>query len=161
MQFTALMIVSLITLEKRYQVPVGHVEFPNLTQAHLGKLVERNFSIHVLINRPNFLEKCDKWCERVTEDGFWKDFQMFDGKEFLALPNNLAIVLRCDWFQPYKHVTYSVGVLYLVIFNLPREERFKMENIIVLGIISGPSEPKNLGPFVRDMLDLRRGKNLA
>ena len=94
----------------------------------------------MLINRPNFLEKCDKWRERVTEDGLltdiydgriWKDFLMFDGKEFLAVPNNLAIGLGCDWFQPYKHITYSVRVLYLVIFNLPREERFKMENIIL------------------------------
>ena len=68
---------------------------------------------------------------------------MFDGKDFLAVPcNNLAIGLGCDWFQPYKHITYSVGVLYLVIFNLPREERFTIENIILLGIIPGPSEPK-------------------
>ena len=22
-------------------------------------------------------------------------------------PNNLAVVLGCDWFQPYKHITYS------------------------------------------------------
>ena len=126
----------------------------------------------MLINRTNFLEKCDKWRQRVTEDDLltdiydgrlWNDFQMYAGKEFLAHPNYLAVGLGCDWFQPYKHVTYSIGVLYLVIFNLPREERFKMENIILLGIIPGPSEPKKtinsyLGPFVRDM---GRGKTLA
>ena len=80
----------------------------------------------------------------------------------MSLPNNLALGLGCDWFQPYKHVTYSVGVLYLVIFNLPREERFKMENIILLGIIPGPSEPKKtmnsyLGPFVQDLLEFWEG----
>ena len=119
-------------------------------------------AIRVLINRTNFLEKCDTWHQRATEDDFLtdiydgrlcKDFQMYAGKEFLAHPNNLAVGLGCDWFQPYKHVTYSIGVFYLVIFNLSREERFKMEYIILLGIIiPGPSEPKKtmnsyLGPF--------------
>ena len=65
----------------------------------------------------------------------------------------------------HKHITYSVGVLYLVIFNLPREERFKRENIILLGIIPGPSEPKRtmnsyLGPFVRDMLEFWEGEKM-
>ena len=98
----------------------------------------------------------------IYDGRVWKEFQTVDAKPFLSLPNNLAIGLGCDWFQPYKHITYSVGVLYLVIFNLPREERFKMENIILLGIIPGPSEPKKvmnsyLGPFVNDMLTFWEG----
>ena len=60
---------------------------------------------------------------------------------------------------------YSVGVLYSVIFYLPLEERFKMENIILLGIIPGPSEPKKvmnsyLGPIVNDMLSFWDGDKL-
>ena len=176
-----------------------HVEYPHHTQAHFRKACGEKLltlkknkrkrslkpkklycyqnlkdAIHGLINRPNFLEKCDKWRERVTEDDLltdiydgriWKQFQKFDGKEFLALPNNFAVGLGCDWFQPYKHVSYSVGVLYLVLFNLPREERFKMENIILVGIIPGPSESKKtmnsyLGPFVRDMLEFWEGENI-
>ena len=88
----------------------------------------------------------------IYDGKIWKEFQSIDGKKFLSRPNNLALGLGCDWFQPYKYVTYSVGVL----FNLPSEERFKMENIILLGIIPGPSEPKKpmnsyLGPFVQDL----------
>jgi len=30
----------------------------------------------------------------------------------------------------------------MVVMNLPREERFKTENLIVVGIIPGPKEPK-------------------
>ena len=37
---------------------------------------------------------------------------------------------------------YSTGVIYLTILNLPRNERYKPENIIVVGIIPGPKEPK-------------------
>ena len=39
--------------------------------------------------------------------------------------------MNCDWFKPFDHSTYSVGVLYLVI----------LENILIAGIIPGPSEP--------------------
>ena len=174
-----------------------HVEYPNHPKAHfrnpcgadLLSLVSRNKSkpslqankeycyqhltdaIGLLINQPNFLEKCEQWRNRggdsellsdIYDEKIWKEFQNIDEKEFLSLPNNLALGLGCDWFQPYKHVTYSVGVLYLVIFNLPREERFKMENIILLGIIPGPSEPKKtmnsyLGPFVQDLLEFWEG----
>ena len=101
----------------------------------------------------------------IYDGKIWEEFQTVHGKAFLSLPNNLAVGLGCDWFQPYKHVTYSVGVLYLVIFNLPREDRFKMQNIILLGIIPGPSEPKKginsyLGPFVDDLLKFWDGVNV-
>ena len=59
-----------------------------------------------------------------------------------------------DWFQPFTHVKYSVGVIYLVILNLPREERYKLENIIVVGIIPGPKEPKkNINPFLVPLME--------
>lgn len=51
---------------------------------------------------------------------------------------------------------YSVGAIYLAIQNLPREERYKEENIILVGVLPGPSEPKltvnsYLAPLVRDL----------
>ena len=52
------------------------------------------------------------------------------------------------------HVKYSVGVIYLVILNLPREERCKLENIIVVGIIPGPKEPeKNVNSFLVPLME--------
>ena len=40
-------------------------------------------------------------------------------------------------------------VIYLVLLNLPREERFKWGNIIVPGIIPEKSkEPKSMNPFL-------------
>ena len=72
------------------------------------------------------------------------------------------LMLNCDWFQPFKHTQFSVGVLYFAIENLPRDIRFERENILVVGIIPGPSEPKMcintyLKPIIDDLQKLWRG----
>ena len=64
-----------------------------------------------------------------------------------------------DWFQPYKHLTYSVGAIYLSILNLPRSMRYQLQNICLIGIIAGPSEPELTvnqypEPLVNDLLKL-------
>ena len=41
----------------------------------------------------------------------------------------------------------------MVIFNLPRSERFKLENIILVGMIPGPKEPENVNPFLKPIVD--------
>jgi hypothetical protein len=52
-------------------------------------------------------------------------------------------MLNVDWFQPFKHTNCSIGVIYLAFFNLPREERFKCQNIILVGVIPDmKTEPK-------------------
>ena len=52
--------------------------------------------------------------------------------------------------------------MYLVFMNLPRNIRFKRENVVLLGLIPGPSEPPlhintYLTPIVVDLLALWRG----
>ena len=42
------------------------------------------------------------------------------------------IILNIDWFQPFKRTEYSVGAIYAIVQNLPREKRFKEENIILI-----------------------------
>ena len=71
-------------------------------------------------------------------------------------------MLHVDWFQPYKHSTYSLGVIYLVILNFPRNIRYKLENSIIIGFIPGPHEPSGnintyLGPLVQELLELWHG----
>lgn len=69
-------------------------------------------------------------------------------------------MLNCDWFQPFDLSTYSVGVLYLVILNLPRAIRFKPENILIADVIPGPKEPSlseinsYLRPLVKELNSL-------
>lgn len=57
---------------------------------------------------------------------------------------------------------YSVGAIYLIIQNLPRAVRYKRENIILVGLIPGPKEPKltmnsYLKPLVEELKQLWSG----
>ena len=85
-----------------------------------------------------------------------------EGVPFLASPHSYALILNLDWFQPYKHLTYSVGVLYLSVLNLPSHLRYSKAYTILVGILPGPHEPKltvntYLVLLVNDLLELWRG----
>ena len=53
----------------------------------------------------------------------WKDILVINSLPFLSQPYNLGLLLNVDWFHPFQHSSYSVGVVYIVILNLPREAR--------------------------------------
>ena len=82
-------------------------------------------SLEDLLNRPFIVDQCEKWRARAVNpdmlsdiyDGqMWTSFQYdSSGVPFLAAPNNYLLMLNCDWFQPYKHTQFSVGVLYLAV----------------------------------------------
>jgi len=58
-------------------------------------------------------------------------------------------MLNVDLFQPCEHTQYLVGVIYLVVMNLPQSERF-LHNAIICAIIPGPGEPKlTINSFMR------------
>lgn len=101
----------------------------------------------------------------VYDRRIWKEFLSVAGLPFLAAPYTFGLMLNVDWFQPYTHTIYSVGVVYLTVMNLPRTLRFKLENIIIVGIIPGPTEPSHdinpfLEPLVNELLDFWIGINL-
>lgn len=121
----------------------------------------------------NFLEQCESTREMFSTIGYadvydgqlWKEFQTVEGSPFLCAANCYGLLVNVDWFQPYKHIVYSVGVIYIAFLNLPRLIRFKRENIIIVGIIPGPSEPSLtlntiLAPLVSELLDLWKGVKL-
>lgn len=105
-------------------------------------------SVTYLANKPTFLESCEMWWTKISPDDYLID--IYDGNVwteyksngFLRSPYCYLLTLNLDWFQPFTHVEYSVGAIYLAIQNLPREERYKEENIILVGVLPGPSEPK-------------------
>ena len=129
-------------------------------------------SLQSLLARPGFYASCEEWrngfvlnCSSLSDiygGRVWSEFLQFEGQPFLSAPNSIAFMLNIDWFQPYKHRVYSIGVIYLAIMNLPRAIRFKRENIILVGLIPGPSEPSltmntYLTPLVADLLALWDG----
>lgn len=124
--------------------------------------------------RPGFYEKCQMWRNRDNHDelkdiydgSIWSDFQHYLGTPFLSLPYSFAFALNVDWFQPYQHTTFSVGVIYLTVLNFPRQIRYKRENAILIGIIPGPHEPKlninsYLRPLVYELLQFWNGIELS
>ena len=52
------------------------------------------------------------------------------------------------------HLEYSVGVIYLVVNNLPRQIRYRRENVIIVAIIPGQKEPKlTMNSFLQPLVD--------
>ena len=73
--------------------------------------------------------------------------------EFLGRRYGLGLLLNVDSFQPFKHVQYSVGVIYLAVLNFPRPLRYRRENMIIAGIIPGPSEPSlHINSYLESLL---------
>ena len=144
-----------------------HILYPFLTYCYFS--VTKSLKARFL--RTGFAAMCEEWLSRnvradVYSDVFdgkvWKEFQYFDGERFLKDKYNLALMISMDFFQPYKHVNYSVGAIYCVIMNLPRSVRYKQENVVLLGLIPGPHEPAKhintfLQPFVNELLTLWDG----
>ncbi len=74
-------------------------------------------------------------------------------------------MLNIDCFNPFDDTQYSVGNVCLVIQTLPRSEHFKVDNIILIGLTPGPTEPSQtmntyLVPLVNDLLKLYSGVTL-
>jgi hypothetical protein len=61
-------------------------------------------------------------------------------QELLAQKGTLAVSLNVDWFQPHKSMGYSMGAIYMTVQNLPREERYKIENVILVALLPGPRQ---------------------
>lgn len=132
-----------------------------------------------LLARPGFAAKCHQWRSRsvpsdmfgdIMDGAVWREFGTLslkdnDGKP-IRVPfldeidgHNYPLSIFVDWFQPWRRVQYSVGVIFMSVLSLPREERNKKENVLLVGIIPGGSEKHmSLNPFlepiVQDLLEL-------
>ena len=123
-------------------------------------------SIERCLCRPGTCKRLQQWRNRHIPDGYYAD--VYDGKlwkehaDFFSQPRSYGLMLNLDWFQPFKHTTDSVGAMYITIMNLPRNERFKRENVILLGIIPAMDhEPPHvnafLQPLVAELQELKTG----
>ena len=124
-------------------------------------------SLENFLLRPGFLDSCDHWkcrnaggiLQDVYECRIWHKFlDVLDASTFTCL----ALTLNVDWFQPYENTCASVGVIYLTILNLPCSVRYKRQNIFLVGVIPGPSEPSHdinsyLHPLVNELLLFWKG----
>jgi hypothetical protein len=135
----------------------------------------------ILYLQPGFEKSLRHWVNRSHSDDIITD--IYDGEIWKTLketsdensPNffrsevadsNIGLMLNVDWFQPYEGTIHSTGVIYAAICNLPREIRFKRENLLILGILPGPHEVSlhkinhYLSPIVDDLMSLWAGITL-
>ena len=96
-------------------------------------------SISLLFQQEHFVKAIQLWRERLVPEEIMGD--VYDGNLWHET-YNLMLFLNVNWFQPFTHLTDSLGAIYLSVQNLPRSERYKLENVILVGIIPGPKEPK-------------------
>jgi hypothetical protein len=128
--------------------------------------------LSTMLNRPGFLDDLKGWQYRSKPDftftdifdgRVWKQFSDNNGELFFDTPNNIGLMINIDWMQPFSHLTYSVGAIYLVICNLPRHARFRQENVIIAGVMPGPKEPSMetihhyMRPIVQELQCLWKG----
>ena len=134
-----------------------------------------------MYQRPGFLELLQRLSNRVNVPNLYTD--IYDGNVWKTFPSsldnpgtqfftnetadsNLGIMINLDWFQPFDSSAYSSSVIYGVICNLPREVRFKRENMLYLGLLPGPNEVKlhninhYLSPIIDELLELWNGFDL-
>ncbi|GBC46382.2 uncharacterized protein LOC107584155 isoform X2 [Rhizophagus irregularis DAOM 181602=DAOM 197198] len=135
----------------------------------------------VMYQRSGFEESLQKWTNQRNKPGLYTD--IYDGDVWKSFPSslnnpdtrfftnetadsNLGIMINLDWFQPFNLSAYSFGVIYGVICNLPRDIRFKQENMLYLGLLPGPEEIKLhkinhfLSPIVDELLEFWDGVDL-
>ena len=121
-------------------------------------------NLEQFLSRPDFEAECNKWRSRevihnhvgdLYDGSIWREFQTYNGEPFLCQPNNYALMINVDWFQPFsRRKDLSIGVIYFVFMNLPRHLRFKMENVMLIGIIPAmKKEPESLNSFLKPIID--------
>ena len=140
----------------------------------LLKTIELASGRQALLNRPGFSSSCEEWRSRRVKSGvmddeydgkIWNEFQCYNGQPYLSQAWNLALMMNFDFFQLYKHTTYSVGAIYCIIMNLPRTMRYKTDNVILVGLIPGHHEPRHnintfLEPLVNELMEFWEGCEL-
>ena len=160
-------------MELTMQVPLasGNKRRPKL----LFPLPNLKIQINSLYQRPEFKQQLQKWTNRQIDNGMladiydgeiWKNFPDTSGVPYFTpetADSHLGIMINLDWFQPFDTSVYSCGAIYGVVCNLPREIRFKKENILTLGLLPGPNEVKlhkinhYLSPIVDELLEFWNG----
>ena len=147
------------------------VFYPLMTYCY----IDLHTSLQNLLLDKDFVTNCNHWKSRTIHENslcdiydgrVWKKFLKYNNAPFLEEDHSYALMINLDWFQPYQHLQYSVGAIYLSVLNLPSTLRYKLHNICLIGIIPGPHEPETtvnsyIKPLVNDLLQFWNGVELT
>ena len=114
-------------------------------------------ALQKLLARLSFVCNCQLWKSQPVNHLL---SEVYDGQvckeffnvAFLAGPYTFGLMMNIDCFQPYHHTVCSVGVIYLTVMTLPRTIRYKLESVLIVGIIPGPKEPHDINPFLEPLV---------
>ena len=78
-------------------------------------------------------------------EGYRKLCDMYGGEK--ELKYDVLLSISDDGFEPYKNRRYSVWSIAAINLNLPTHERFKVKNILPLGLVPRPTQPTKLQSY--------------
>ena len=164
---------------RRCDTPLSHIDNSGLIQPELiFPFAGIREQLAVMFHRQGFENSLRHWANRSNFDNILTD--IYDGQVWKTLKetdaetsqnffrsdvadSHLGLMMNLDWFQPFDGTIHSTGVLYAAICNLPRDIRFKRENLLILGILPGPNEVSlhkinhYLAPVVNELESLWNG----
>jgi hypothetical protein len=121
--------------------------------------------------RPNYADMNEHWRNRppqfdpVTGEeigcdfydfGVWRSFHAPGGRIDWTRRGNALLLANMDWYQPFKHTVASLGLVWMANLCIPRAQRYKRHNVMLIAVFPGTSEKKQrcdrlLEPLARDL----------
>jgi hypothetical protein len=99
---------------------------------------------------------------------FWSGdlFQDLKSKDLFGADTDIALTLSTDGVKVFKsRRAFNIWPLMLLCLNLPPEVRFKRRNVLFVGFIPGPANPKDmysfLFPLLQELRQLEKGKSFS
>jgi hypothetical protein len=100
-------------------------------------------------------EPDDASAERMMTDVWDGDLiKQLQQRHILDRETDLCFTFSTDGVKVFKtRSAFHIWPLFLINNNLPIDQRYKKENVLLLGVIPGPNQPKDLDSFLRPMID--------
>ena len=123
----------------------------------MARLYARSELRHHLLLQPG--QVCHVM-DSIYDTPGWKQHVVDSG--LIHEPRNIALALSADGFNPWdKRKSYSLWPITACVLNLPEHVRYKYNNMLLLGLIDGPSEPRRMAtylePIVKQLNELHHG----
>ena len=125
-----------IPLESRLRKWFGHDISSSLLQSH------------------QYEQQTEKKVSSIHQSKAWKEWYGKDG-QFAGQPRTITFAVCLDGTNPFAHdkTNYSMCPITLVSLNTPETVRKRSASTVLVGIIPGPSEPRNTDPYVDVLVD--------
>lgn len=125
-------------------VPLG----PRLKRMFSYEKTAKDLQIHMTADTSSSI------VSDIHESNFWKEQYSTTGP-FQGDPRGISLSFETDGMNPFskEKVVYSMWPIIVTILNLPRILRNLPGSMLLMGIIPGRAEPKNLDPYLCLLVD--------